>query len=155
MTLSCELAPQEPTAYYQRYRIRRDATNERADLKDEQARQEDQFDTEELVQLPIQELKGAGRQKVHGPVPSDIVQVLELVCNVRDRGGDDGVVQSDTKDRTAEARERDDEPQSFERLRCVSGFHVHLLGRGHISGRQGDFARCSRHCVSITLPPTC
>ena len=101
-------APQEPTAYYQRYRIRRDTTNERADLKDEQPRQEDQFDTEELVQFPIQELKGAGRQKVHGPVPSDIVQVLELVCNVRDRGGDDGVVQSDTKDRKAEARERDD-----------------------------------------------
>ena len=80
------------TAQDQCDRVRSNATNERADFEDEEANQEDHLDAEELVQLSIQELECAGRQKVHRAVPPNIIQVFELIRNVRDRGSNDGVV---------------------------------------------------------------
>ena len=67
------------------------------------------MDVEVAVKFAKEELEGAGCEEVGGTVPTDIVEGLELVGNVRDGGGDDGVVEGNAEDGYARGQVDDEE----------------------------------------------
>lgn len=72
--------------------VRRNTTDQAADLEDEQGRKVDPFDRVECVEFAVDELCRARCEKVGRSIPTDVVQCLELICNSWDSCCDDCVV---------------------------------------------------------------
>lgn len=69
-------------------------THDRADFEDEDGTKMNPFNGVEGVELAEDELDRAGRQKVAGAIPANVVDGFKLISDARYGGGDDGVVLS-------------------------------------------------------------
>ena len=76
------------TSNDQSSRVRRSTTDCRADLEDPNGNQVHPFDAVESVEFSKEQLERAGRQEIGGSVPADVVDRVELICNLRDGGRD-------------------------------------------------------------------
>lgn len=102
-------------------------TEDRSDLEYQQGGQESPFQAEEPEHLPKGQLERTLGEQVGRPVPSHILQGVELVCDARDGGGNDGAVQGDAEEGDEEGEQSDPKGEAS-RIRG-------RRGRGGMDGR--------------------
>lgn len=88
-----------------------DATDQAADLKDEDGQEKGDFEREVLVRLAPGGLEGAESEEEGTAIPSNVVDAVELVGDGGDGCGDDGHVKGDEENAR---NERDDDKEQLE-----------------------------------------
>ena len=98
-----------------------------ADLEDDKRGEIGVLDVHVGVDLAERRLQRRGGEQIRRPVPSHVAERVEDGGDVRDRGGDDGVVEGDDEDGEAEAGGEDGELEAAGVLGFVFGVVVVLV----------------------------